>query len=265
MWALLLLIGVILFINWFEYRQCVDEYVFAQPTSMDKIRDVIREKTLLVAEIGSLPWREEVASVANWNVATAGEDDGGANLFLPISEWLRESPRPAFFNQADLAEEMGLSKGLVEIQDARPWWWLPGFYNQRVSILEKESVAGLEWVDAERRWIGCSGGASIVLWLVHSGNRRYLPGSEKQADPWSLTAAETPWIGRVQYIEVRVRPGWCIAIPAQWGVAIRPEGAESWIWSVEQHSAYSWSLASAKEKVRALGEIDYTGAEKENE
>lgn len=250
MWAFLMLLCVILFINWFDYRQCVSEYVFAQPQTIDKIRDVIREKTLLVSEIGILPWRYEIASVSNWNVATANNSEEEATLYLPISEWLQESSRPIFINKEDLAIEMGLTKGLSELSDGRPWWWLPGFYDQRVGILEKGHVIGLQWNISERHWIGCSGGNPLVLWLVHSQNRRYLPGSEKEADPWALTAADTPWIGRVQYIEVRVRPGWCIAIPAHWGFAIRSEEGEderneSWWWSADQHSPLSWGLANA--------------------
>lgn len=257
MWAFLVLIGVILLIHWFDYRQFIEEYTFAQPKSLGEIRDVIREKTPIVVEIGVLPWREEIAATATWNVATAvgmgregvnGEDEEDAELYLPMSEWLREDPRPELKNKEALAVEMGLTTGLSEIDESRPWWWLPGFYDQQVGIMGVGEKMGLTWIEAERRWIGCSGGNPVVLWLAHGRHRRYLPGSEKQADPWNLTAADAPWIGRVQYIEVRVRPGWCIAIPAHWGVAVRAEEGEaagSWVWSADQHSVLSWGIANA--------------------
>lgn len=257
MWAFLVLIGVILLIHWFEYRQFIEEYTFAQPKTLGEIRDVIREKTPIVVEIGVLPWREEIAATATWNVATAvgmgregvnTEDEEDAELYLPMSEWLREDPRPELKNKEALAIEMGLTTGLSEIDESRPWWWMPGFYDQQVGIMSVGEKMGLTWIEAERRWIGCSGGNPIVLWLAHGRHRRYLPGSEKGADPWNLTSADAPWIGRVQYIEVRVRPGWCIAIPAHWGVAVRAEeGADagSWVWSADQHSVLSWGLANA--------------------
>ena len=254
MWAFLVLIGVILLVHWFEYRQFIEEYTFAQPKSLGEIRDVIREKTPIVVEIGVLPWREEIAATATWNVATAvgmglsEENEDDAELYLPMSEWLRESPRPELKNKEALAIEMGLTTGLSEINESRPWWWMPGFYEQRVGIMTVGEKIGLTWIEAERRWIGCSGGNPIVLWLAHGRHRRYLPGTEKGADPWNLTSAESPWIGRVQYIEVRVRPGWCIAIPAHWGVAVRAEEGDaegSWVWSADQHSVLSWGIANA--------------------
>jgi hypothetical protein len=166
-----------------------------------------------------------------------------------VSEWLKTTPHQEIRNGTVLAETMELSTGLADINDGRQWWWMSGLQNLTVDILEPGQTLGLHWVGAERHWIGCSDGEPLTLWLVHSRYHKFLPAAA--ADPWSLTVADAPWIGRVQYIEVIVRPGWCVGVPAHWGVAARPavpEGATtapgaSWVWTADQHSPLSLALA----------------------
>ena len=238
-WALLLLLGVVVAVHWFEYRRSVQEYTFAQPKILGEISDVIGEKTPIVVEVGVLPWRPEIATGARWNVSVEDGPD------IPVSEWLTASPRPLPQNGSQLATEMGLEHGLIDVDDGRRWWWMSGLHDTNVGILDPGAALGLSWVDAERQWLGCTAGAPLVVWLVHSRYRRYLPDSKEPIDPWNLTVADTPWIGRVQYIEVRVRPGWCIGIPAHWGFAVRADDGDSggaWWWMTSQHSPLSWGL-----------------------
>ena len=244
-WALLLLLGVVIAVHWFEYRRSVQEYTFAQPAGPGEIGDVVGEKSPIVVEVGVLPWRSDIAAAASWNVSV----EDGADV--PISEWLGMNPRPAVQNGAQLATEMGLEHGLIDIEDARRWWWMSGLHDTNVGVLDGGGVLGLSWVDSERQWVGCSAGEPLTLWLVHSRYRRYLPDGKAPVNPWSLTVADTPWIGRVQYIEVRVRPGWCIGLPAHWGFAVQASGEStektSWWWMTRQHSPLSWGLQQLEE------------------
>ena len=242
-WALLLLLGVVVAVHWFEYKRSIQEYTFAQPKTSTEIRDLIGEKTPIVAEIGALPWRASVADNAAWPVAIS------SGVEMPISEWLKMDGegRQEIQNGTALAESMELTTGLSDIADGHKWWWVPGLRDVSVDILEPGQVVGLQWVDAERHWIGCSDGEPIMLWLVHSHYRKYLPTSEV-TDPWTLTVSDAPWIGRVQYIEVIVRPGWCVGVPAHWGVACREAGEKagrSWIWTADQHSVLSLAVANS--------------------
>ena len=239
-WALLLLIGVVAAVHWWEYRSDVQEYSFAQPNGLE-LGGVLREKSPVVLEVGPLPWRPAVAESASWTTA-----DG-----VSVGEWLK-GPR-SDGGDSSLAEAMELPTGLSEVDAGRAWWWLPGVRGTEVGILGKEQVRGLEWVDAERRWIGCSHGAGLTVWLVHARYRRYL-GEAVGRDPWGLTAAECPWIGRVQFVEVRVRPGWALGVPAHWGFAARPSsagaeesgGEEAWWWTGDQHSVVSLAVGVAR-------------------
>jgi hypothetical protein len=248
-WAVLLLLAVVAAVHWFDYRRCVEEYTFAQPGAVsDVTATLLNDKTPVVVEIGALPWRPEVAEKASWAVATG---DGATEM--PVSAWLAMATetRPEIQNGSALAGEMGLLTGLGEFDGARPLWWLPGFQGAEVGVLGSTEKLALSWIRAERRWIGCSAGEPLVLWLVHSRYRRFLPeaGVAEAVDPWGLTVAEAPWIGRVQFVEVRVRPGWCVGLPAHWGYAVRSEGAEpknvSWWWTAEQHSPLSWGITHA--------------------
>lgn len=259
MWALLLFLGVVAAVHWWEYRSSVQEYTFAQPPSLDKpdqLRSVLAEKTPVMLEIGSLPWRPEVAGKSAWTVETA---DGTTES---IGEWLDASgDRPVLANQSAVAEQIGLNTGLADLDAARTWWWLPGLYSTSVDILPAGGTVGLSWVGAERQWIGCTSGSPLTVWLVHSRYRRYLPTAAAPIDPWSLTVAETPWIGRVQYIEVRIRPGWCLGLPAHWGWALRTEEpADSWWWLAEQHSALSWTLSNIGNKDQGHTESSTTAS-----
>ena len=227
-------------VHWFEYQRSVQEYTFAQPASVSDLRGIQGDKTPIVVEIGALPWRPEVAERAAWNCNAE-----------PVSAWLKEKPRSPIANPEELAAEMELTTGLADLDDSRAWWWLPGLRDARVGILEPAEKLGLSWVSEERRWVGCSSGVPLILWLVHSRYRRFLPAAttltQGTVDPWALTVTEAPWIGKVQFVEVRVRPGWCVGLPAHWGYAVRvdgaPEGA-SWWWSASQHSAFSLGLGS---------------------
>jgi hypothetical protein len=244
-WVLLVFLTVIVAVHWWEYRTSIQEYMFAQPATLDKhgdLRSLISEKTPLAVEIGALPWRPEVAAKSSWTVVS-----GEAEEAMPVSEWaVTEGSKPAIVNGTALATEMELITGLGDLDESRAWWWLPGVKAAQVGVLQGDEVSGLTWVGAERRWIGCTHGA-LTLWLVHSRYRRYLPFDDETTNPWSLTVAEAPWIGRVQFVEVAVKPGWCIGIPAHWGVAIKSADTESWWWSGEQHSTISWGHRLYKE------------------
>jgi len=249
-WALFLLVGIIVTavgLHGYEYYSSVQEYNFTQPPKLDS--SVLQEKTPVVLEIGILPWRPGPAS-PSWTVLT---DDGTE---MQVADWWGLSTKPVIANGEELAAEMELPTGLAELNDARPWWWSPGLADVAVDYLAPGSFQGFQWISAERHWIGCSAGDPITVWLVHSRYRRFLP--EPGVNPWSITVADNQWIGRVQYIEVRIKPGWCLGIPSHWGFAVRPESAGvgksdqkvqiagSAIWNASQHSLLSWCLSNTE-------------------
>ena len=265
-WGFFLLLGIIVAVHWFEYQRSIQEYIFTQPPNLES--SVLKEKSPTVVEIGVLPWRPGPSS------STIVTDDGTS---IASAEWWSMSDKPVISNGTELAAELELATGLADINDARAWWWLPGLFDVSVDYLAKERVQGLQWVTAERHWIGCSAGNPVTVWLVHSRYRRYLPvEAGAQVDPWAITVATNPWIGRVQYIEVRVKPGWCLGVPSHWGFAVRSESTEpakeekalpekatktmkameameameaiheSAIWNASQHSALSWCLSNTE-------------------
>lgn len=251
---LAILVGIIVFVHWWEYRSSIQEYVFAQPATLERHAELcglIKEKLPSAVEVESLPWRPAIAEKASWSVQTP---DG----IIPASEWTT-SIKP-ILNGGVLASEMDIQMGLADIDAARPWWWMPGIHDIRVDILNSNEVMNLSWVSAERRWIGCSFGTPVTVWLVHSRYRSFLPSpsSSNPINPWTLTVAEAPWIGRVQFVEVLVKPGWCLGIPAHWGFAGKTgveveveveadsnssNSSNSWIWTADQHSLCSFVLS----------------------
>jgi len=230
-WALLILLVIIGLVHWFDYSREVQEYIFTQSARLEDIQTVLPEKTPIVIEIGELPWRPEMAKIMDWSVTT----DNGVQ---PIQNWLSNPKRESASMDTELVTSIGLENGLSDINDARSMWWIPGLQNMAVDVLKPHEVIGLSWIIAERQWIGCSSGL-LTLWLVHSRYKRYLPVNK---DPWTLTKETAPYISRVQYIEVVLKPGWCIGIPAHWGYSIRNDSTDGWVWTAEQHSPISLVL-----------------------
>jgi hypothetical protein len=261
MWALLVFVAVVAVVHWWVYQRSIQEYTFAAPATIDRrdeLASVLAERTPVAVEIGILPWRPAVAEKAGWMAAAARD---GVVVDMPVGEWLKEPT--GLVNGHALAAQMELATGLGDIAAARSWWWLPGMWDPAVGLARAGEVVGFEWVGSERRWIGCSHGEPLTVWLVHSRYRPYLP-SGGGYDPWSLTVAEAPWIGRVQYIEVVVKPGWALGLPAHWGYAMRPASSEvgSWWWVADQHSAASWAVAGRQAPTQQQEEMQ---AEEEGE
>lgn len=215
--ALLIFLGILVLVHWFEYRRSIQEYSVTQ-VPIDELASVMSEKTPIMVDIGRLPWRPEIAQTASW----------------PIED-----------NEA-LAAQIDLAKGLADIDSARSPWWLPGVFHPSVDIL-KDEVEGLTWVTAERQWIGCTSG-SLTIWLVHSRYHRYLP--DGVTNPWTLTVAEAPYIGRVQFIEVVIKPGWALGLPSHWGYAVK--AVEAWSWTAEQHSIFSLGVTQMPGAIQNL-------------
>lgn len=261
MWALLVFVAVVAVVHWWVYQRSIQEYTFAAPATInrrDELAAVLSERTPVAVEIGVLPWRPAVAEKAGWMAAAARD---GVVVDMPVGEWLKEPS--GLVNGHALAAQMELATGLGDIAAARSWWWLPGMWDPAVGLARAGEVVGFEWVGSERRWIGCSHGEPLTVWLVHSRYRPYLPTGGGY-DPWSLTVAEAPWIGRVQYIEVIVKPGWALGLPAHWGYAMQPASSEggSWWWVADQHSAASWIVAGRKAPTQQQEEMQ---AEEEGE
>ena len=215
--AILVFLGILVLVHWFDYQRSIQEYSVTQ-VPISELAGVMAEKTPIMVDMDLLPWRPEIAKDASWgkhiSETTPIEDSQG------------------------LAHVIELTTGLSDIDSARCLWWLPGVFNPSVDIMNNE-VEDLSWVTAERQWIGCTSGSPLTIWLVHSRYRRFLP--EQVANPWSLTVTEAPYIGRVQYIEVLVKPGWCLSLPTHWGFSIRSDKI-SWVWTAEQHSLFSLAI-----------------------
>lgn len=246
-WALLLLIAVIVAVHAWDYESDVKEYSFAQPATLDRhdeLSRLLQEKIPIAVEVGALPWRPVIVEKSELQIET-GEGVKTAAEFVKATSPVE--------NQEELATEMEITTGLEDLNVGRPWWWLPSIRDCRVDVLSAK-VKPLTWVTAEREWIGCSSGGPVTVWLVHSAYRKFLGSSSASSlDPWTATVAEVPWWGRVKFVEVTVKPGWCLGVPAHWGFAARVDGTISanepaWIWTGTQHSLASQAISNIFKK-----------------
>jgi len=190
-WVVLLLPIIVLIVHWFDYSRSIQEYTFAQPEA--GLGSIITEKTPVVFEVGALPWRPEISAKSPWKVETGDGNVVSISTIDPINAGIE--------NNGDLANQMELAKGLAEIDEARPLWWLPGLFATSVDILQEREVTALSWVTAERQWIGCSSGGPMLIWLAHSRYRRFLP--ESVMDPWALYSISRYAFNRAGQLEYR--------------------------------------------------------------
>lgn len=77
---------------------------------------------------------------------------------------------------------------------------------------------------------------SISPQSVHS----YLPQSWKNCIPSQLTAKDTPFINELKYIDIILRPGTCMFIPAHWFISWKSDDSLPMVCTISYHSPISF-------------------------
>ena len=91
----------------------------------------------------------------------------------------------------------------------------------------------------------------LEVTLLTEHQETYLPKVWRGRFPEVLTIQDTPLVGEIKYINIKVRPGNVLIIPTHWFVSIRAVNREVekpllWSW-IEIHNPIS-SLAARMEK-----------------
>jgi len=225
------------------YRGAIHEFQILQKdySSDHNWSELLSEQLPLV--VRSLPkhwlgqWTRAQTSRKTWVVKV--RDTDGRLFRTTWNAWL-ESPEGEPENLQDFATLVKLDTAVRNWSDEgfRRWYWFP-MGTPKPDILT--TFRGVEKNTSELTTIVSTDGAPLELWIAHEGAIPDNVAEEiRGQNPWILTTREVPWIGEVKYIEVKLRPGNAITIPAHWWYALRSEGgADAWFFSADAHTVPS--------------------------
>jgi len=248
---ILLILLVLFLILTFFYKQSICEFRINQLewTQRENIIELLQEKVPLV--VRSIP------SAAFWTHM----DVQARNCFSTLSvfqditlpDWLLASNQltndrlannrlviscPWKHDQAELiASASGISIWAAKwlnpavISRFMSYWLFPKYYcwASNVGLRKMSAITTCIFpVDGE-----------ITVSLLPESVESYLPASWNDCFPSELTIKDTPFIADVKYIDIVLRPGSCLFVPAHWFVAWTQHGTAKSIPMVCQISYHS--------------------------
>ena len=267
--VLLLLVFSVIF-----YRSAIHEYTIVQKNwglEDEKWSALLGEKAPLI--IRSVPatwtrlWTHKRTAKFGWPVviqdaAAAAAAAGAGRSRTGWSTWLGTGVGTGkdkrVINEVDLATTAGLPEQAADIGYVfRAPYWLPGSLSVRgvrAGVIPPLDTAfvGLQKTTAEATCFIATDGRPLLLWLAHEGatqGGRYLPPNPYGRNPWTMLPEETPWISELKFLEIRLRPGNMLILPAHWWIAMKCDEVDApaqvmaegaWYWTTEFHSPISW-------------------------
>lgn len=256
----LLLIAVICLVS---YKGAVHEFQILQKDWAPNINwsQLLDENVPIVLrnvdpEWQGSAWSYKTTVKKSWPIVV-GEKD--ALLKTTWSEWIQSEPgQPALQNGEELAKVAKLPLHTWKDGGFGRWSWVfPTHTEVHMLGPTEDTVLPVYKTTAVSTLIQSTDGAPLQIWLAHDGAVPPSVASELSGhNPWTLRSDEIPWMEEVKFIELKLRPGNALSIPAHWWVAARPMFATgqvptkmaegSWFWIAEFHSPVSYCVPSRK-------------------
>lgn len=169
-------------------------------------------------------------------------------------EWLSSSPgQPLLENGDEMAKVVQIPLEEWRFGGFRRWAWLPFGHSIKVDVLgpSPESVRGVEKTRATTTILQSTDGAPLQVWLAHEAAMPSEVADELQGrNPWILQSEDIPWIDEMKFIEIKLRPGNALALPAHWYYAVRTQlpvvgdhitmADGAWYWKATFQTPISW-------------------------
>jgi hypothetical protein len=220
MLEIILIIGIIFIILTFFYKQAICEFRINQIewTQKDNISSLLNEKVPLI--IRSIP------SATFWThddvLARTCFKDIPIFQETTLTDWIAistpDSLCPWKYTQAEtIANTSGINiwanKWLnhIIINPILKFWMFPKYQCWAGNIGLRKTYA--TWtclfpVDGE-----------IILSIMPENNESSLPAKWLGVFPANLTIKDTPFVSDLKFIDIIIRPGTCIFIPAHWFIS----------------------------------------------
>jgi hypothetical protein len=242
MLEILLVCGVILVILTFFYKQAVCEFRINQMewTQRENLPTLLHEKIPLV--VRSLP------PVTFWNIddVLTRECYTDIPVFHEMSlvEWISQadssSTCPWKYPQAErIASVSGMpiwaAKWLNPVIMSRwmkGWWWHPRYHCWAGNVGLRKTIATWTYIFPIDR--------EIVVCIMPESVESALPATWLDGFPSQFTAKDTPFLSDMKYMDIILRPGNGLFMPAHWFVSwTSPKGPLPMVGTISYHSPIS--------------------------
>ncbi len=256
---LLIVVGVCLV----SYKGAVHEFQILQKDWAPNITwsQMLDENVPIVIrnvdpEWQGLTWNYKATAKKSWPIVVLTED--GEYLKTTWSDWIQSAPgQPTLQNGEELARVAKLPVDTWTDGGFSRWSWLaPKRMEAHMLGPTEDTVLPVYKTTAVSTVIQSTDGAPLQIWLAHSGAVPNAVATDLAGNnPWTLSSEEIPWMDEVKFIEIKLRPGNALSIPAHWWIAARPMfGTEaptkmadgSWFWIAEFHSPISYLVPTHK-------------------
>jgi hypothetical protein len=223
----LLVLGVLFIILTFFYKQAVCEFRINQMewSQKEELTTLLHEKIPLVVR--------GIPSATFWSVDDVLTRPCFSNIpiFQEISlvEWVSQANSssicPWKYKQAEtIASVSGMSvwatKWLHPIIVPRflKWWWYPRYHCWAGNVGLRKTIA--TWtclfpVDGE-----------IIVSIMSENVENTLPFPWVDTFPSEYTSKDTPFVADIKFIDIIVRPGNCLFMPAHWFVSWKSKNTD---------------------------------------
>jgi hypothetical protein len=210
----ILVLGVLVLILLFFYKQAVNEFRISQTDSLEKAMPLLQERCPIVVLPVPQPQNLWTRSDIQQRPTLAATPINGKYLKDALAA-------PTFPLKKDtatsLAEKVGLpvwvKQTLLPIYKDATWWGPLATARTEVTI----GAQGLRQTYAYSTILFVTEGALAVS-LVNETSDPYLPKQWYGKRLSKLTRDDAPLLAQIQYIDVIVRPGSALLIPPHWKV-----------------------------------------------
>ncbi len=219
MLEIILFLSIALLILLFFYKQSVEEYKLNQISfsQAEALPALLAEKSpIVVLDTPHIPFWNS-ADLKSRPALAAGRLVNGIPIGDAIHLNVKELKPHFLFNKSQAA--------LLGEKTGAPVWiqnkWLKHIVPPTLQWATQPSCRawfgsrGLQSTTAPWTLLTVSEGTAQVS-LLHKKYDTYLPSRWKNRLPTELTPADTPFLGDIAYIDVILRPGTTLLVPAHW-------------------------------------------------
>lgn len=225
----LFILAFIFFVAILFYKQALEDFDILQieGNQLERLPDLLTEQSFVV--VRSLP------KLSLWNPQVIKQMPalhtviyGQVPLLTYTQESSKESPikiiSPTFYPKvsSSLSEQTGMktwveTTWLKKITDS---WWKPYIFSSRVELAI--GTKGLRKTTAFSTMILPTAG-DLKISIMPEKSETFLPSSWRSRKFEDLTKADTPLIGEVKFMDIKVREGSALFMPPHWIVNISDE------------------------------------------
>ena len=210
----ILIVCILIFLGAVFYKQTVQEYKLNQIewSQRERIPELLEEGTPFVVRSAPL--------CPVWNAT----DVGARAVFTDLATWVQAAPPTA---KMPWHRRMSLQYGKDAV--LAPWLeetWLPhtGTLRSTFPALFPQEI---------QAWVGGRGlyplkamwsiifptEGDIIVTLMSAKEDKYLPVQYFGKSPQEFTNADTPYVSKLKYLDIKLRSGVALFVPAHWKVA----------------------------------------------